>query len=273
MAKFILFFILIFLVIAGGSLSVFFLNRPDVTSQIEAVVEETEVTIIEEDREVRVPILIYHHIRQLKAEDATSSHQFILFPENFENQLKYLQKNNFTSISFKNLSDYFFGTFEIPEKPIIITFDDGIISQYNNAFPVLKKYNFTATFFIFPNPIGRSVNYMSWEQLIEMDQAGMEIGSHGWYHLYWDRISVLELDKEIVQSKQKIEEKLGHEISAIAYPFGSYNDEVVEFIKNSDYKIARDIINGVNHTQDDLYNLRGYFVTNNFPMFISIISR
>lgn len=114
---------------------------------------------------------------------------------------------------------------------------------------------------------------MTWEQLAALDQAGMEIGGHGWYHLYWDRISEFELDREIIQNKQKLEEKLGHEISTIAYPFGSYNDEVIKAVKSAGYRTARDIVNGVNHSQDDLYNLRGYFATNSFSRFINIVSQ
>lgn len=276
MKKFILFVILILLAILGGFLSIFFLSSPSATSQIEIVEEieeETEVVVVEEDRAAKVPILIYHHIRQFGEEDATSSQQFIVFPENFEKQLQYLQDNNFASISFNNLFDYFEGSFNLPEKSIIITFDDGVISQYENAFPILKKYDMTATFFIFSNPIGRSKNYMTWEQLVALDQAGMEIGGHGWYHLYWDRISAFELDREIIQNKQKLEEKLGHEISTVAYPFGSYNDEVIKAVKSAGYRTARDIINGVNHSQDDLYNLRGYFATNSFPRFVNIVSQ
>lgn len=155
MSKFILFSILILLAVIGGFLSILFLSSSNVTSQVKAVVEETpEVATIEKDQEVKVPILIYHHVRQLKEEDATSSQQFIVFPENFENQIKYLQDNNFNSISFNNLTDYFDGSFVLPENPIIITFDDGVINQYENAFPILQKYEMTATFFIFPNPLG-----------------------------------------------------------------------------------------------------------------------
>lgn len=224
---------------------------------------------------VKVPILIYHHIRSLPetGEDITLDRTFFVQPQNFERQMEYLTENNFTTISMENLADYFSGSFDLPQKPVIITFDDGVIDQYENAFPVLKKYNLTATFYVFANPIGRSKNYITREQLEEIYRSGMEIGNHGWYHLYLDRISAAELNREIVLSKQRLEEQLGHEISTFAYPFGSYNDKIVKTVKGAEYRTVRDIVNGVWHSQDDLYSLNGYFITDSFPRFISIISQ
>jgi len=224
-----------------------------------------------ENISAEVPILIYHHIRNATDKDSQSNLQFIVAPKIFENQMKYLSENNFTSISFKNLADYFEGKFTLPKKPIIISFDDGLINQYKNALPVLKKYNLTATFFIFTNPLGRSQNYIDWDQLKELDNLGMEIGSHGFYHLFLNKITETELEKEVVESKKLIEENIGHEIYAFAYPFGVYNEKVTQKIKDSGYTTSRDIINGTTHTKKDLFELKGYFITENFSRFKSII--
>ena len=95
-----------------------------------------------EKLEAVVTILIYHHIRDANTSDSQESRTFIVSPSNFEKQLAYLQANNFRTISFADLNDYFMGNFDLPAKPIIISFDDGAIDQYNNALPLLKKYNF-----------------------------------------------------------------------------------------------------------------------------------
>jgi len=227
-----------------------------------------------ENIEARVPILIYHHIRNFSESDSLEAEIFIVTPENFEAQLKYLQENNFTAISFKDLVNYLSGHFIMPKQPIIISFDDGLSSQYANALPLLEKYNFTATFFIFTNPIGRSKNYLTWDQVKELDELGMEIGGHGKYHLFFDRLdSKNQLIEEIFGGKKIIEEELGKSISTIAYPFGSYNGEVMAMVEEAGYESARDIINGVIHTPKDLYHLRGYFVTNNFSRFTRIVGQ
>jgi len=227
-----------------------------------------------ENLEARVPILIYHHIRLTTENDGEESKQFIVSPEEFEHQLNYLKENNFKAISLADLNNYFAGSFSLPEKPIIITFDDGLINQYTNAWPLLQKYGFTATFFIFTNPIGRSKNYLTWEQLKELDSLGMEIGVHGKYHLYLNKEKDQEkLHDEIFGSKEKIEEKLGKKINAFSYPFGAYNDQVIEMVKSAGYTSARDIINGTVHKKSDLYKLKAYFVTENFLRFTNIVDQ
>src|SRR3989344_2712390 len=226
-----------------------------------------------ENLKAKVPILIYHHIREISDKDKEKDKQFIVSPENFEKQLQYLKENDFQNILLKDLANYFSGNFTLPAKPIIITFDDGLISQYNNALPLLQKYGFTATFFIFTNPIGRSQNYLNWEQIKELENFGIEIGSHGIYHLLLNKIDKNRLAEETSGSKEKIEENLGQKIYSFAYPFGAYNDQVVKMIKEAGYQSARDIVNGVNHTKENLYNLRAYFITDNFPRFKNIVNQ
>lgn len=230
-------------------------------------------TVNLENLEAKVPVLIYHHIRQATENDSQNSRQFIVSPEIFEQQIEYLADNDFQTISFKNLADYFDGKFSLPAKPVIISFDDGLINQYQNAFPVLQKYNLNATFFLFSNPIGRSENYLTWEQVKELDAAGMEIGGHGFYHLFLNKINDAELEKEIIESKRIIEENLGHEIFAFAYPFGAYNGEVTKKINEAGYVAIRDIINGVEHTKNDLQKIKGYFVTEDLSRFKNIIDK
>ena len=227
--------------------------------------------ILEKPSQAVVPILIYHHIKPLPQATSTDT-TFIVTPENFASQMQYLKDNNFATISFKNLLDYFAGQFNLPEKPIIISFDDGVINQYDNAWPILKKYNFIATFFIFTSPIGKSANYMTWEQLKELSAAGMEIGGHGKYHLYLDRISPAELAVETAESKKVMEEKLGIKIIAFAYPFGAYNNKVTQALQNAGYQAVRDIVKGAVHTPSDLHRLKGYFITNNFARFKTIVA-
>ena len=229
--------------------------------------------LILENLVAKVPILIYHHIRPISEKDKESDKTFIVSPQKLEEQLKYLKDNNFQTISFANLANYFAGQFSLPEKPIIISFDDGLENQYANALPLLQKYNFTATFFIFTNPIGRSKNYFTWEQVKELVSLDMEIGSHGKYHYFLNKINQEELKKEVVESKEMIEKNLNQKITAFSYPFGAYNDQVVTLVKEAGYLSARDIVNGVNHTRDDLYQLKAYFVTEDFPRFISIVKK
>lgn len=250
--------------------------------ETEALSEEEDVTTIEqeivipeidlENLKAKVPILIYHHIRTVRESDSQNAKQFIVSPDVFEQQLTYLKENGFTSISFDNLSSFFDGEFSMPEKPVIISFDDGVINQYENALPRLEKYGFTATFFLFTNPIDKNDNYFNWEQIREMDEKGMEFGIHGWYHLYLHKEKDEEvLNREIVKSKAYLEEGIGLEITAFSYPFGTYLPETIERLKNAGFNTARDIINGKTHTKEDLFTLKGYFITEDFNRFKDIV--
>ncbi|MFH1946589.1 MAG: polysaccharide deacetylase family protein [Candidatus Magasanikbacteria bacterium] len=222
--------------------------------------------------ELEIPILIYHNVREFESDDSEASREFIVTPAEFERQMAYLQEAGFTPIIFGRLYNYFQGQeTDWPERPVIITFDDGTKSHYENAFPILQKYNFLATFFIFTNPIGKSKNYLTWEQVEEMDMAGMEFGGHGHYHLYLNKISTQELEQEVVTSKKNIEEKLGKEIISFSYPFGVADDRVLNKVESAGYKVARNITNGTVHTAEDLLNLDGYFVTNDFARFERIL--
>ena len=232
-----------------------------------------DVVVDFEKLEARVPILIYHHIREYRVTDSINDKTFIVSADELRQQFQYLKDNHFTSITFKNLVDYFNGQFNLPEKPVIISFDDGVINQYNNAFDLLKEFDFTATFFIFVNPIGKSKNYMTWEQLAELRDAGMEIGSHGWYHQYLTRINNDELERELVQSKNTLEQQLDTKVISIAYPFGDFNEQVATKIQEAGYLTARDIVNGINHRKQDLFRLKGYFITNDFSRFKLIVNK
>jgi len=212
-------------------------------------------------QEAKVLILIYHQIRELTPNDGPLSRQFIVSPAVFENQLQSLAAAGFQTISFADLADFFNGDYSLPVKPVIITFDDGTASQFENAFPLLQKYGLTATFFVFTNALSRNDRYLTWEQLKQMADAGMEIGSHGKLHQYMGKQETEEALEEIFGSKQELEEHLDKKISAIAYPFGSKSEAVIEQVKAAGYLAARDIVNGTRQAKADLFKLKAYFVT------------
>ncbi len=241
-----------------------FLNNPQPTTT-EPVVEPNP------DQLITVPVLIYHNIREITDQDSANSQEFIVTPQNFAEQLQYLDDHGFQTILIKNLPEYFAGQFTLPPKPVIITFDDGKINQYTNVLPLLVKHHFQATFFVFANPIDKSPNYLNWNQLQELQAQGMEIGSHGYYHSYLTKIDSQALDLEISGSKKKLEDNLQTPIISFSYPFGLYDDRIIESVKAAGYTVARDIINGLNHSANDLFKLKGYFVTNDFVRFKNII--
>lgn len=221
---------------------------------------------------VKVPILVYHSIRPIDPYPTKDERTFTVSPEMFERQMQYLNENNYITITFDDLFNYFQGK-KLPENPVIINFDDGWKNQYTYAFPILKKTNNIATFYIFTNSIDRK-NYLSWEQIREMSGAGMEFGDHSHYHPYlWKIEDQNELDREIAKSKEIIEDHLGKTITTFAYPFGLYSSTTVEAVKEAGFTTARSFDKWGNYHDDgDLFTLKSIQITNSLNSLINALN-
>ena len=217
---------------------------------------------------VRVPILTYHSIRPYYPNETTFVKEFDVPPDVFEQQLDYLIKQGYTAISFRALIDHFNNGRPLPAKPVILSFDDGWKNQYEYAFPILQKKKLIATFFVFTNAIGHK-KYLSWDQVVALDAAGMTIGSHTEFHPYLFKMTDhAALWKEIAESKEIIESHLHKPTYVFAYPFGLYNDENVSVVKEAGYEAARSTRRGWVHTKDDLFTLKSIQAATSLSGFI-----
>ncbi|SHK57558.1 Polysaccharide deacetylase [Selenomonas ruminantium] len=160
-------------------------------------------------------------------------------PEDFENQMKYLRDNGYHTITPDELYDALAGNGQLPENPVMITFDDGYEDNYNNAYPILKKYGFKATIFVVTGFLDRhKKGYLSWDQAREMNKNGINIESHTVNHRSMTDLTDDELRAELVDSKKKAETELGHAVNYIAYPTGTYNLHIAQMVKEAGYKAA-----------------------------------
>lgn len=230
--------------------------------------EVAEVVIPDE---VIVPILVYHHIRYPKPGLSGADRAYEVTPETLEAQLVYMKERGFESVHMADIAAAFSEGKPLPERPVIITFDDGRDTQYSAAFPLLKEYGFTATFFVFTNAPDRP-GYVTWDQLAEMRDAGMEIGSHGVYHQYNTRLSDAELERELVESRSAITERLGTAGDVMAHPFGLYDDRVVAAARQAGYVAARGLDHAATHRSEDVMTLGSYIVTSNMGWFEKILA-
>ena len=217
---------------------------------------------------LRVPIFIYHSVRPHAPEETSLLRHYIVGPDSFENQLNYLKENDYTVISMDRLASSLYAGEQLPPKAVVLTFDDGWENQYRYAFPLLQKYDFTGTFYIFTNAIGHK-NFLTWEQVIAMDQAGMDIGGHTRSHPFLTKIISLDgLRAEIVNGKEDIERHLHKIVRNFAYPFGQYNDMVISIVREAGYKTARSTYIGTRHTLDDIHQLRAVEATDDMNKFV-----
>lgn len=186
----------------------------------------------------KILVLNYHQV------DNKSSYLSVP-PSDFDAQMKFLVDSGCITITPDELYAGLNGEIELPPKPVLITFDDGYIDNYMNAFPILKKYGLHATIFIIPSFTGVYPAYMNWEQLKEMEANGITIESHTLTHPKLESLPDDEIRSELLNSKNLLEENLGHPIEFLAYPTGTYNLHIAGIAKDIGYKGAFTIKYGV----------------------------
>lgn len=225
-----------------------------------------------------VAILMYHKIG-LAPQNSKLSNLWVS-QEKFDRQLQYLKEHNIPVITF---ADYYQMLREkkVPEKAAIITFDDGYQDNYTEAFPILKKYGFKAMFFLVSDTIGIINKWhnpatephqkmLSPEQIKEMQDAGMEFGSHTLSHLNLNELSIENADIQISKSKIVLEKALGKPVDIFAYPYGAgaYNPAIKQLVKPAGYKLAVGIKQTINSIgQEDYFALKRITVRGDENMF------
>ena len=190
-------------------------------------------------RTARVPILMYHRITDLPENASASDRDYKIPPAQFEEQLRYLRDNGYQSIRLYDLIRYLQGGDPLPEKAVILTFDDGYRDNAVTAFPLLQEYGLTATFFVNTQPISDEYPaYMTWEQVEQLGRAGMDIESHSHSHPKLTALSEDEVLREVRVSKELIEKHTGKEVRFFSYPYGHYNQQVVDILVSEGFSGA-----------------------------------
>lgn len=192
-------------------------------------------------------VLNYHKIDSM--DDPLS-----IAPEDFDAQMKHLKENSYHSITADQLCDYLEKGTPLPTRPLLITFDDGYSDNYHNAYPILKKYGFGATIFVIANDMGKR-GYLTWQQAKEMSRNGISIQSHTSNHRPLSKLSNSQAAKELKESRQLIQEKIGQPVQYIAYPEGSYNRLIKQLTEKAGYRGGFSIRYGTVDSASDRFNL------------------
>jgi len=227
-------------------------------------------------RETVIPILTYHNFTS----DESSSYRINI--DKFTEQMDYLATHNFSVISMPELIAGLAGGV-LPPKPVVITIDDGYKSTYTLAYPILKKYHFPATLFIYTDFIEKNGNSLTWEEIREMAENNIEIGSHTISHC--NLINLIEKEtnedylnrirKEIFLSKEILEKETGKEVQFFAYPYGIYSPQVRQLAVQAGYKGIFNVNSMNNNTDLNLFSLNRQIIfgQNSLDSFIGILSQ
>ena len=224
-------------------------------AELSTTSEQTLTTATSPAKKLNLPILVYHIVRPSYPSDSKAVRAIALTPKTFNAEMKYLRTAGYHIVHFGDLEAYFKTGTPLPSKPIILSFDDGWNDQFTYAFPILKAYGYTATFFVFTNAIGRR-GFLSWDELRQLLAAGMTIGDHTRSHPYLTDISSsAALWNEIDGSKKILEKHLGVSINEFAYPFGAYNNVIQMLVKKAGYASARGDYFSGEQASNRLYDL------------------
>jgi peptidoglycan/xylan/chitin deacetylase (PgdA/CDA1 family) len=207
-------------------------------------------------RQVRVPILMYHHIDDAPPGADAWRYDLSVSPHDFEAQLRYLKQEGYESISLNDLALHLTRGKPLPPKPIILTFDDCYADAYTQAFPLLRRFDFTGTFFLISEPVNADdPDFLSWAEVEEMHAAGMRFEPHSFNHPDLRNRGFDFLVFQVLAAKEAIEARTGEPCRFFAYPFGRYDDYVIDVLRSAHYWGAVLTEQGATHTADDLFTL------------------
>jgi peptidoglycan/xylan/chitin deacetylase (PgdA/CDA1 family) len=225
--------------------------RPEVTAQ-ESHISQIKLRGDGTLRQIRVPVLMYHYISELPPDADDIRINLTLHPETFRAHLEYLNRNNYQTISLYEINRALENGHALPQKPVVLTFDDGYDDHHQVVFPLLKSYGFTGTFFIVTQFVDeRRVGYMGWEHVREMAAAGMSMEAHTKTHPTLDARAYEFLVYQILGSIESLEHHTGQRPRMFSYPVGRYDRDTLSVMQSTDILRAVTTQPGAYHTTDN----------------------
>jgi peptidoglycan/xylan/chitin deacetylase (PgdA/CDA1 family) len=192
-----------------------------------------------------LPILNYHSV-------GDTADEYTVPVAAFEEQLDWLASHGFHTVSLKDLADSRQRRAPLPERPIILTFDDGKADALGIVLPALRKRGMRASFFVITDLVGRA-GYLTWDGVRALAEAGMEIGSHTATHPRLPDLPDASVEHELVQSRLTLQAELHRPVEALAYPYNSVRARIEQAARAAGYRVA---VAGVDHGSADLLSLR-----------------
>ncbi len=200
----------------------------------------------------KVPILLYHNL----AEEFLPEHESLhITPDNFRAHMQALKDAGFHTISFQEYYDYRINDAVLPENPIIITFDDGYISNYRDAFPILRELSMKATMFAVTRssfyPTSFDIPHYDWKMAKEMEKSGLvQVESHSFTHPRHTDLPLWRVEQEARISYYHIKTFVGKEPLVYAYPNGAFSPETQQLVQKAGYRMQVKVGNNGVNTDD-----------------------
>jgi len=226
----------------------------------------TGIRVLQPDgvmRTAHIPILMYHYLSTPPANADIYRRDLSVPPELFAAHLDRLQTEGYTTISLYDLVAHLQQGTPLPSKPVILTFDDGYRDNYENAFPLLRERQMTATFFVVMEFINQErPEYLTWAMVHEMYAGGMSIEVHGVDHTTLRKRSRADLEFQALRSYETLQNLLGVRPRFLSYPAGEYDADTIAVFQAAGYWAAVTTVQGATHTSNQLFELRRIRIRN-----------
>lgn len=186
-----------------------------------------------------VPILMYHHVGFISGSGSALDRSLTVSPHEFEEQILYLKQQGYQTVSLAAVYAALTTGGYLPNRAVVLTFDDGYKDVFENAVPILKKHGFMGTFAVSPALLEKEP-YASWGEILRAYLEGMEIVSHSMNHidLTNQKYSEEDLITELQGSKLFLESRLATSVDFFVYPYGKYNARALKIVEQAGYKMA-----------------------------------
>jgi peptidoglycan/xylan/chitin deacetylase (PgdA/CDA1 family) len=210
-----------------------------------------------------IPILLYHSISD---QVANGFRHWSVTPDQFSAHLSCLIEGSYTPITVSTLVSGLRGQKPLPERPVVITFDDGFADFMTGALPALQRYGVPATIYVTTGYVGRTSEWLSregegdrpmltWQQVAELPAAGIECGAHSRTHPQLDVLPRSQAVDEVVRSRSELEDHLSRPVDTFAYPHGYFSATVRELVIRAGYSSACAVKHAMSALSDDPYAL------------------
>lgn len=240
-------------------------NHQPTKKEEAAVANQTELKTVFNQR-AEVPTFLFHHIRPFDKNLSQAELDLTVWQNIFEEQLKFFNQNGFHSISLEDLHNYFYQGKSLPAKPYILTFDDGYEDFYQVAWPLLQKYQTKATIFVITGLVNQP-GYLTWPQIEELAKSDLiEFGAHTIDHKYLSlappSLTFYRLSQEIFGPKTELKKRTGRRVEFFSYPYGFYNQQILDLVKEAKYAGAVTTDGGVWQEAEKIYELKRLRLSN-----------
>ncbi len=216
---------------------------------------------------VRVPILMYHSVSEVDRSGTHPYYQTVTTPSVFARHMQFLSENGFTPIGVGDALRCLNARARSIERPVVITFDDGYLDFYANAFPILRRHGFTATMYLPTAYVGterrfKDLDCMTWSQVRELQKAGIEFGAHTVTHPWLKGMRQEDIENEILDSKCRIEDEIQSPVRSFAYPYAfpetdrPFRRMLRALLEHSGYEHGVSTILGTADASDDRFFMR-----------------